>query len=278
MAYTSVPSDPVPDYIQSAREHGIKLRQSGPVKKGPLPFELPIIAHLKGKRVILASASPRRKALLAQVGLKDLEITPSTKPEDLPKTGTTPHEYVSNTARQKCMDVYETALAAQAASTAKPPPLDPELVIAADTVIVSAAGRILEKPRGEADHVAMLKHLRDTRVHKVLTSVWALAPKADASHPGYELASHTEETRVYFAQEADGLGDDVIAEYVRTREGADKAGGYAVQGIGGLVLVEKVEGCVDNVVGLPVRKTLALAEKVIFRQGEEEEGSDEDED
>lgn len=67
MAYTSVPSDPVPDYIQAARDHGIRLRQSAPVKKGPLPFELPIITHLKGKRVILASASPRRKALLAQV-------------------------------------------------------------------------------------------------------------------------------------------------------------------------------------------------------------------
>lgn len=67
MAYTSIPSDPVPNYIQSARDHGIKLRQSGPIKKGPLPFELPIISHLKGKRVILASASPRRKALLAQV-------------------------------------------------------------------------------------------------------------------------------------------------------------------------------------------------------------------
>lgn len=67
MAYTSVPSDNPPDYIQSAREHGIRLRQSAPVKKGPLPFELPIISHLKGKRVILASASPRRKALLAQV-------------------------------------------------------------------------------------------------------------------------------------------------------------------------------------------------------------------
>lgn len=150
-------------------------------------------------------------------------------------------------------------------------------MLAADTVIVSAAGRILEKPRNEADHLAMLKHLRDTRVHKVLTAVVALAPKADASHPGYELASHVEETRVFFAQESDGLGDEVVAEYVRTREGVDKAGGYAVQGIGGLVLVEKVEGCVDNVVGLPVRKTLALAERVIFQQGEEPVGSDEEE-
>lgn len=123
----------------------------------------------------------------------------------------------------------------------------------------------------------MLKHLRDTRVHKVLTAVYALAPKADASHPGYELASHIEETRVFFAQESDGLGDDVIAEYVRTREGVDKAGGYAVQGVGGLVLVEKVEGCVDNVVGLPVRKALALAERVIFQQGEEPVDSEEEE-
>lgn len=170
------------------------------------------------------------------------------------------------------MDVYEAAVAEQAelaASKADTPP-DPELVIAADTVIVSADGRILEKPRNEAEHVQMLRHLRDTRVHKVLTAVVCLAPKADASHPGYEIAAHTEETKVYFAQETDGLPDDVIDTYVRTREGADKAGGYAVQGVGGLVLVEKVDGCVDNVVGLPVRKTLALAEKVIFQQGEEE--------
>lgn len=174
------------------------------------------------------------------------------------------------------MDVYEQTLAEQAdaaaaKSTGGPEvPADPELVIAADTVIYSAEGRILEKPRSEADHVRMLKHLRDTRVHRVLTAVVCMAPKADASHPGYEIAAHTEETRVYFAQEDDGLGDDVIEAYVRTREGADKAGGYAVQGMGGLMLVEKVEGCVDNVVGLPVRKTLALAEKVIFQQGEEE--------
>lgn len=289
MAYTSVPSDPPPDYIQAARDHGIRLRQSAPVRKGPLPFELPIITHLRGKRVILASASPRRKALLAQVGLRDLEVKASSKPEDLSKTEHSPYEYVAATARQKCMDVYETALrdqAERAAAPAKdeagnkvPPPADPELVIAADTVIVSRDGRVLEKPRSEADHVRMLKYLRDTRVHRVLTAVVCLAPRADAAHPGYEVASHTEETKVYFAQESDGLPDDVIETYVRTREGADKAGGYAVQGVGGLVLVEKVEGCVDNVVGLPVRKTLALAEKVIFQQGEEEvQWSDEEND
>lgn len=77
MAYTSVPSDPPPDYIQAARDHGIRLRQSGPIRKGPLPFDLPIISHLKGKRVILASASPRRKALLGQVCHNLSPVSPS---------------------------------------------------------------------------------------------------------------------------------------------------------------------------------------------------------
>jgi threonyl-tRNA synthetase len=142
-------------------------------------------------------------------------------------------------------------------------------VIAADTVIATRSGQILEKPRSE--------HLRDTRSHRVLTGVCVLAPRADAAHPGYEIAAHTEETRVFFAGAEDGLPDDVIEAYVRTREGADKAGGYALQGVGGMVLVERVEGSVDNVIGLPVRKCLQLCERVVFRQGEEEEGEGEEE-
>lgn len=83
-----------------------------------------------------------------------------------------------------------------------------------------------------------------------------------------------EDTEVYFAQARDGLPDDVIEAYVKTREGADKAGGYAIQGIGGMMLVDKIEGSVDNVIGLPVRKTLQLAEKVIFRQGMDDDDED----
>lgn len=123
----------------------------------------------------------------------------------------------------------------------------------------------------------MLKHLRDTRVHSVLTAVTVLAPREDARSPGYDLESHTEETKVYFLSESDGLPDDVIESYVRTREGADKAGGYAVQGIGGMLLIEKIEGSVDNVVGLPVRKCLAMAEKVVFRQDEDDFEEEEEE-
>ncbi|KAH6650079.1 hypothetical protein F5144DRAFT_479463 [Chaetomium tenue] len=283
----SNPSDPPPDYITAARAHGIPLRQSAPIKKGPFPLELPILTHLRSKRVILASASPRRKALLAQIGLTNLEVIPSTEPEDLDKKTHTPEEYVAATARRKCLAVYQTALTRQQEATEHkqkqdvPNPVpdprvleEPAVVIAADTVIATRAGQILEKPRSEADHVRMLTHLRDSVRHRVLTAVCVLAPKADATHPGYEIASHVEVTNVFFAGADDGLPDDVIESYVRTREGADKAGGYALQGVGGMVLVDKVEGSVDNVIGLPVRKCLQLCERVVFRQGEEVEGED----
>ena len=269
-------SDPTPEYITGARAAGLRLRQSAPIRRGPPPFELPILNHLKSHRTILASASPRRKALLAQLGLIGLEIIPSTKPEDLSKTAHGPYEYVAATARQKCLHVYETAVK-QAEEEGGEDKEEPACVIAADTIIVTRAGQILEKPRNEEDHGKMLRYLRDTQMHKVLTAVCVLAPKADATHPGYEIASMTEETRVYFAQEKDGLGDDVIDAYVAMREGADKAGGYALQGVGGMMLVEKIDGPVDNVVGLPVRKCLKLCERVCFMQGEEEEvGSDEE--
>ncbi|KAK1837209.1 inosine triphosphate pyrophosphatase-like protein [Podospora conica] len=264
----TTPADPPPAYITAAAAHGIPLRQSAPARKGPLPLSLPILTHLSTKRVILASASPRRRALLSQIGLTNLEILPSTAPEDLDKKTHTPEEYVAATARQKCMTAYAAALAQGKDE-------DPALVIAADTIIATVTGQILEKPRSEADHVRTLTHLRDTVSHRVLTAVCVLAPKEDASHPGYVTAAHTEATRVVFAQADDGLGDEVIRAYVRTREGADKAGGYALQGVGGMVLVERIEGGVDNVIGLPVRRCLQLCEKVIFKQGEEEEEEEE---
>lgn len=269
------PDDRTPEYISKARAHGLRIRQSAPVRRGPLPFTLPILDYLNSHRVILASMSPRRKALLGQVGLTNLEIVPSTKPEDLSKTEHTPDEYVVATAREKCLHVYQELLQ-KAEEGDNDDATDPEVVIAADTIIATRSGGILEKPRSEEDHKRMLRHLRDTRFHRVLTSVCVLAPKEDAGHPGYEIASVTEETKVFFAQEEDGLGDEVIDAYVRTREGSDKAGGYAVQGVGGMMLVERLEGGVDNVVGLPVRKCLQLCEKVVFRQGDDDLNEDSD--
>lgn len=76
------------------------------------------------------------------------------------------------------------------------------------------------------------------------------------------------------------VGDELIEAYVKTREGVDKAGGYAIQGMGAM-LIERIEGSFDNVVGLPIRNTVALMEKAVFDQEdldpeENEEGGDEE--
>ena len=118
----------------------------------------------------------------------------------------------------------------------------------------------------------MLKELRDTGRHSVVTAVACMAPLASARDPGYALRTAMEETVVAFDKD---LGDDVLLAYVKTREGVDKAGGYGIQGMGAL-LVERIEGGFENVVGLPLRKTVKLMEKVIAEaEGEDEEDEDE---
>jgi septum formation protein len=114
----------------------------------------------------------------------------------------------------------------------------------------------------------MLKMLRDQGVHKVYTAVVCMAPLKSARDPGYALETHVEETTVKFDE---SITDELLLAYVRTREGADKAGGYGIQGTGS-ILVERIEGTFDNVVGLPLRATLKLIEKVM----EPEEESDDE--
>jgi hypothetical protein len=75
---------------------------------------------------------------------------------------------------------------------------EPTVVIAADTIIVSHAGRILEKPRGEQDHIKMLTMLRDDVEHKVMTAVVVMHPLESCVQPGYKIATHVEETTVKF--------------------------------------------------------------------------------
>jgi septum formation protein len=180
-----------------------------------------------------------------------LEIIPSAIPEDLPKT-LSPFEYVLQTATQKAQTVYR-----QEIDNAERGEL--ALIIAADTIVVDiSTGEILGKPRSEAHHVAMLKGLRDARDHKVYTAIAAMMPLASARDPGYALETVVEETNVRFDSQ---ITDELIVAYVRTREGADKAGGYGIQGLGS-ILIERIEGSHDNVVGLPLRATLRLIEKV----------------
>jgi septum formation protein len=124
-----------------------------------------------------------------QIGLHNIDIVPSNFAENLDHSlGAL--NYVLETASAKARDVYKTEI--------NSPRGEPALVIAADTIIVSHAGRILEKPRGEADHIAMLKMLRDEGEHKVMTAVAVMRPLETAVAPGYNMETHVEETTVKF--------------------------------------------------------------------------------
>ena len=284
------PASPPPPYAASQSSSNgpspaIPLARI-PILRGPFPLDLPILNDLRAKRVVLASASPRRKQLLAQVpaqippsalrrrladapplqiGLGNVEVVPSTFPENLPKT-LSPGEYVLETATRKCLDVYRRTLDDPARG-------DPAALVAADTVGVSeASGAILEKPRSEAQHRAMLRGLRDGGAHTILTAVAVAAPMASARAPGYVLETAVEETTVFFDKD---VSDEMIEAYVKTREGVDKAGGYGIQGMGAL-LVERIEGAYENVVGLPLRTTLRLLEKVVAKAAVEDPDDEEE--
>ncbi|EAU34303.1 conserved hypothetical protein [Aspergillus terreus NIH2624] len=256
------PADPPPAYDAHPPQRSSLPR--------PPPLALPVLNELRNKRVILASSSPRRRQIMSLLGLPNLEVIPSNAAEDFPKT-MEPFEYVLATATKKVHAVYEQEIVNEAQG-------EPGLILAADTIVVdTVSGTILEKPRSEAQHLTMLKTLRNNRDHKVFTAMAAMAPLASARQPGYVLETAIEESTVRFDTE---VTDELILAYVRTREGADKAGGYGLQGLGS-ILVEKIDGSHDNVVGLPLRAALKLMEKVLAKADDDDrlsgnEGSDEE--
>lgn len=99
------------------------------------------------------------------------------------------------------------------------------------------------------------------------TAVVAMSPLETVVHPGYAQEYHIEETIVEFDKM---VTDDLLAAYVRTREGADKAGGYAIQGTGS-ILIKRIDGTFDNVVGMPLRGMLKVIEKAMSNDELEEE-------
>lgn len=250
---TDVPEDP-PSY-----EVATAAAPPRPSLPRPPPLALPVLENLRSKRVILASASPRRKQIMSLLGLPNIEVIPSTEPEDFPKT-MAPFEYVLATATKKAQSVYRREIVNEEKG-------EPALILAADTIVVdTSTGTILEKPRSEAQHLAMLKALRDARDHKVYTAIAVMVPLASARQPGYALETAVEETSVRFDKD---VTDELITAYVRTREGADKAGGYGMQGLGS-ILIERIEGSYDNVIGLPLRTTLRLIEKVMSKADDDD--------
>jgi septum formation protein len=100
-------------------------------------------------------------------------------------------EYVLQTATQKALAVYEREIDNKEKG-------EPAVIIAADTIVVSHFGQILEKPRSETQHVQMLHTLRDEGMHTVFTAVAIMRPLESALDPGYALETHVEETIVRF--------------------------------------------------------------------------------
>ncbi|KAI0560488.1 Maf protein [Gracilaria domingensis] len=194
-----------------------------------------LLPHLKQKRIVLASQSPRRREILKLIGL---EFVPeaSSFAEDLAKSSfATPNDYAQKTAEQKALDVWRKHQGV-------------DLVIGSDTIVVSE-GRILEKPASEADALRMLRSLSG-RWHTVVTAV-AFVCKG-------ELTSFCEEARVCF----DNLTDDMISAYVKTGEPMDKAGAYGIQGRGG-AFVKKIDGCYFCVMGLPMNAVSAKLRQLV---------------
>ena len=173
-------------------------------------------------KLILASQSPRRRELLARMGLDFTVISPRIDEDSF--TDPDPAALVRTLSREKALAVAEGQ--------------DPEtLVIAADTVVV-LDGQALGKPGDEADAFAMLSALSG-RSHEVYTGVTVCQ--------GDRAVSEAECTRVTFRS----LTQEEIRHYVATGEPMDKAGAYGIQGFGSL-LVEGIRGDYFNVVGLPV--------------------------
>ena len=184
-------------------------------------------------KIVLASSSPRRAEILRSVGWPF-----QTLPVDIDETrrlGETAVGYVQRLAREK----------AEAASARRPE----SLILAADTT-VAIDGHILEKPVDAVDAARMLR-LLNNRWHFVLTGIAVIDREASQT-----MVAHAE-TEVRFAP----MSDDEIRWYVNTGEPMDKAGAYAIQGLGAR-FIEEIKGDYLNVVGLPLRLAYELVAQV----------------
>uniref|UniRef100_A0A3P9D2V0 Acetylserotonin O-methyltransferase-like n=1 Tax=Maylandia zebra TaxID=106582 RepID=A0A3P9D2V0_9CICH len=196
----------------------------------------PVISKLAGKLVVLASASPRRLEILRSAGLR-FEVVPSWFKETLDKgLFKAPHEYAVETAKQKALEVARRMPFKHLKT--------PDIVIGADT-IVTVDGMILEKPVDKHDAYRMLSSLSG-KEHSVFTGV-AIVLCHEKEKVDYQLVDFYEETKVKFAD----LSEDMLWEYINSGEPMDKAGGYGIQALGGM-LVEYVHGDFLNVVGFPL--------------------------
>ncbi|KAK9401899.1 N-acetylserotonin O-methyltransferase-like [Crotalus adamanteus] len=192
----------------------------------------PVIKKLVDKRVVLASSSPRRQEILTNAGLR-FEVVPSWFKETLEKsTFSAPYQYAVETAKQKALEVANRMHVKHLQT--------PDIVIGADT-IVTIEEQILEKPVDKQDAYKMLSRLSG-KEHSVVTGVAIVHCSSKDDYLDTEVTEFFEETKVKFAE----LSEELLWEYIHSGEPMDKAGGYGIQALGGM-LVEYVHGDFLNV-------------------------------
>lgn len=200
------------------------------------------------KRVILGSASPRRRELLAQIGI-EFEIVASDAEEHYESI--LPEEIVKELALMKAENAAEELRKRESGcmdssdlvqNEAQEMILRNVMVIGADTIVVQD-GEILGKPSDEEDAFRMLKSLQG-RMHQVYTGVAVLDFDKNGER---DVISHAEETKVFVHE----MTDEEIRRYIAAGESMDKAGAYGVQGRFA-AYIDRIEGDFYNVVGLPV--------------------------
>ncbi|MBE0596861.1 MAG: septum formation inhibitor Maf [Desulfuromonadales bacterium] len=185
--------------------------------------------------LVLASASPRRRDLLASVGIA-FSVVPSELPEEL-LPGETPREHVLRLSREKA-----TQVAAQAGIAGR-------WFLGSDTIVLRD-DTVLGKPRDAAEAADMLRSLSG-RSHQVISGYAVHDRQRGVTEAG------AVQTTVWFKP----LTAAEIAGYIATGEPMDKAGAYAIQGIGAF-MVKAIEGSYTNVVGLPLCEVVELLERL----------------
>lgn len=184
------------------------------------------------RRLILASASPRRRELLAQAGftfeVRPAHVNENARPEE------DPIAYVVRLARDKAQAVFAEVN-------------DPDVVVLGADTTVTLDGHILAKPEDAADAARMLRMLSG-RTHTVITGVAASTAQTT------EVAA--EVTCVQFLT----LSDEEIVAYIATGEPMDKAGAYGIQGFAAK-WIPRIQGCYFNVVGLPLALVTTMLEQ-----------------
>ena len=185
-------------------------------------------------RLVLASASPRRKQLLAQIGIEPDAVSPADI-DETPIPGENPRAYAERLGVEKAEAVHEAG----------------QYTLAGDTV-VALGRRILPKAETD-DEVRACLELISGRSHHVLTSVCVMAPDGRVSR-------RLSDTRVIVKR----LTETEIFAYIASQEGIGKAGGYAIQGLFG-AYIKQISGSYTGVMGLPVYETAQMLTGLGYR-------------